>query len=211
MILEVISLETVITNDDRIAMAEVDYVLHHMNERYLNKIPQNVRDFIDVLKKSNRQIYVDPKVPLEKQNLKEFTLYFLMILNLKYWCNDERRKEILLMLERNQKKFDDKINNIFEQADSIQGDVGVNTENNREYNKPKQVIITGSTNSTTNEIQKEALDKNNSSTQKVENQNNNNDVFEQLQEETGTILAQAKKESFFKRIINKIKTILVKK
>ncbi|MCI8310210.1 MAG: hypothetical protein HFJ45_08680 [Clostridia bacterium] len=204
-------METVITNDDRIAMAEVDYVLHHMNERYLNKIPQNVRDFIDVLKKSNRQIYVDPKVPLEKQNLKEFTLYFLMILNLKYWCNDERRKEILLMLERNQKKFDDKINNIFEQADSIQGDVGVNTENNREYNKPKQVIITGSTNSTTNEIQKEALDKNNSSTQKVENQNNNNDVFEQLQEETGTILAQAKKESFFKRIINKIKTILVKK
>ena len=143
-------METVITNDDRIAMAEVDYVLHHMNERYLNKIPQNVRDFIDVLKKSNRQIYVDPKVPLEKQNLKEFTLYFLMILNLKYWCNDERRKEILLMLERNQKKFDDKINNIFEQADSIQGDVGVNTENNREYNKPKQVIITGSTNSTTN-------------------------------------------------------------
>ena len=199
-------METVITNDDRIAMAEVDYVLHHMNERYLNKIPQNVRDFIDVLKKSNRQIYVDPKVPLEKQNLKEFTLYFLMILNLKYWCNDERRKEILLMLERNQKKFDDKINNIFEQAD-----LGVNTENNREYNKPKQVIITGSTNSTTNEIQKEALDKNNSSTQKVENQNNNNDVFEQLQEETGTILAQAKKESFFKRIINKIKTILVKK
>ena len=63
-------METVITNDDRIAMAEVDYVLHHMNERYLNKIPQNVRDFIDVLKKSNRQIYVDPKVPLEKQNLK---------------------------------------------------------------------------------------------------------------------------------------------
>ena len=31
-------------------------------------------------------------MPLEKQGLKEFTLHFLMILNLKYWCNDEAEK-----------------------------------------------------------------------------------------------------------------------
>ena len=73
-----------ITNDDRIAIAEVDYIIHHMNERYLNKIPQKVRDCITILKKKNIEIYVDPKRPLENQGLKEFTLHFLMVLNLKY-------------------------------------------------------------------------------------------------------------------------------
>ena len=70
-------MESIITNDDRTAMAEVDYIIHHMNERYLNKIPQNVQDFIAILKKKNKKIYVDPHQPLEKQGLKEFTLYFV--------------------------------------------------------------------------------------------------------------------------------------
>ena len=100
-----IFLETVISNDDRIAIAEVDYIIHHMNERYLSRIPQNVQDYITILKKRNLNIYVDPHQPLERQGLKEFTLYFLMILNLKYWCDDARRRDILLMLENNQKNM----------------------------------------------------------------------------------------------------------
>jgi len=134
-------LESIITNDDRTAMAEVDYIIHHMNERYLNKIPQNVQDFIAILKKKNMKIYVDPHQPLEKQGLKEFTLYFLMILNLKYWCDDARRKDILLMLENNQKKYDDKVNNIFDSAESMQG--AESNEASRPLNKPRRIIVTG--------------------------------------------------------------------
>ena len=92
----------IIPEEDRIAMAEVDYIIHHMNEMYLNKVPQKVRDYITILKKRNINIYVDPHVPLEQQGLKEFTMYFLMILNLKYWCNDQRRKDILAIMEKNQ-------------------------------------------------------------------------------------------------------------
>lgn len=132
-------METVISNDDRVAIAEVDYIIHHMNERYLSKIPQKIQDYITILKKRNVKIYVDPRIPLEKQGLKEFTLYFLMILNLKYWCDDQRRKDILLMMENNQRKYEDKINNIFDNAESIKGD----GEEARPLNRPRQVIVTG--------------------------------------------------------------------
>lgn len=115
-------MNNVISNDDRIAIAEVDYIIHHMDERYLNKIPSKVLDYITILKKQNIEINIDPRKPLEQQGLKEFALYFIIILNLKYWCNDERRKEILAMMENNQQKFEDKVNKFFEQAESIQGD-----------------------------------------------------------------------------------------
>lgn len=190
-------METTITNDDRIAMAEVDYVIRHMNERYFNKIPQNVKDFITVMKKSNKQIYVDPKIPLEKQGLKEFTLYFLMILNLKYWCDDARRKDILLMLEENQKKYDNRINNIFDQAETMQGDSNINAST-----KPKQVVVTGKP--------KEAVTISNNVETAEENQPKVN-ALDDLKAETTAAMLDVPSENIFKRFINKIKNIFNRK
>lgn len=196
-------MDNVITKDDRVAMTEVDYIIHHMNERYINKVPQNVLDFITIVKNDKMQIYVDPRKPLEQQGLKEFTLYFLMILNLKYWCNDERRKDILLMLENNQKKFENKINNIFEQADSISGDS--NLSEYRGNNKPKTTIKV------------EAPKKDNQSVnsddgkQKIFEEDSKQDALEQLEEESKSVLVQASKESFLKRIVDKIKSFIIKK
>lgn len=181
-------MENVISKDDRIAIAEVDYIIHHMNERYLNKIPQKVRDYITILKKKNCEIYVDPKMPLEKQNLKEFTLYFLMILNLKYWCNDERRKEILAMMENNQRKYDDKINNIFNQAETMQS---VTSDENMN-NKPKQVTV----------IENKNIETSSSSS--------TTDVIGDLEKEEKSIVATSK-ENIFLKIINAIKSKFIKK
>lgn len=183
-------MECTITNDDRVAMAEVDYIIHHMNERYINLIPQNVLDFIAILKKRNLDIYVDPKLPLEEQNLKEFTRYFLMILNLKYWCNDERKKEILAMMENNQKAIDERVNNIFEQAQSVQGSSSNQSE---AVNRPKEITVA-------NQVP-------------VQNENINNNeehknAIEQLQEETA--MAQAESQGFFKKLINKLKSLIKK-
>lgn len=173
----------VIPNEDRIAIAEVDYIIHHMNELYLNKIPQKVKDYITLLKKSNVEIYVDSKVPLHKQGLKEFTLYFLMILNLKYWCSDERRRDILAKLEANQRKYDEKINNIFEQAESLNTVSEENVENTN-TNRPKQVI-------TVNQETKE---------------NKLDDAQEQENVEENAI-AEKPKENFFTKFINKVKSM----
>lgn len=179
----------IIPNEDRIAIAEVDYIIHHMNEMYLNKIPQKVRDYITIVKKKNIDIYVDPKVPLEKQGLKEYTLYLLMILNLKYWCNDERRKDILAMMENNQRKYDEKINNMFEQANSLSTASEQNVEN-VETNRPKQVTIVNNT------------------PKKEETMLENT---EEKAEEPEVSIATQTKENFFIRFINKVKSIFKKK
>ena len=177
----------IIPNEDRIAIAEVDYIIHHMNEFYLNKIPQKIRDYITIVKKKNIEIYVDPKIPLEKQGLKEYTLYLLMILNLKYWCNDERRRDILAMMENNQRKYDEKINNIFEQANSLTTASEENVEST-DTNKPKQVITVN----------------NNSETKEEENKLD--DAQEGKQDETDEkAIAEKPKENFFTKFLNKVK------
>ena len=178
----------IIPNEDRIAIAEVDYIIHHMNEFYLNKIPQKVRDYITIVKKRNIDIYVDPKKPLEKQGLKEYTLYLLMILNLKYWCNDERRKDILAMLENNQRKYEEKINNIFEQADSLSTASEENVEK-ISNNRPKQVITVEHENINTDE---NSID---------------NAQEEQKQETEENSIAKTQNDNFFIRFINKVKSM----
>lgn len=186
-----------ITNEDRIAIAEVDYIIHHMNERYLEKIPQKIRDCIEIMKKKNIEIYVDPHKPLDKQGLKEFTLHFLMILNLKYWCNDERRKDILSMMENNQRKFEDKVNNIFGQADSMQSVTGSEVV----ASKPRQITTVGTDTS---------ADGNNASDMKASNeivkQEEHSNAIDDLKNVEQSIIA-TENENIFVKILNKIKEL----
>lgn len=194
-------MENIISNDDRIAIAEVDYIIHHMNERYLNRIPQKVRDYITILKKKNIEIYVDPRQPLEKQGLKEFTLYFLMILNLKYWCNDERRKDILAMMETNQKKYEDKINNIFGEANSMKSVSGNEVASSR----PRQITTVGNDVSMNDNTTVQT-----STSNEVVKQEEQTNIIDDLQNEEQSIMATSK-ENIFVKIINKIKEILIRK
>ena len=230
-------METVISNDDRIAIAEVDYIIHHMNERYLSKIPQKVQDYITILKKRNLKIYVDPRVPLEKQGLKEFTLYFLMILNLKYWCDDQRRKDILLMLEQNQRKYEDKVNNIFDNANSISGDKTESESSNRPVNRPRQIIVTGSPTFpdkneelTENKEEAKPATEPEKSSEEIKTTEENKSSEENKEPEKATTtkttkttnglddlaketdaMAKVNENSFFVKFVNKIKSFFIKK
>ena len=190
-------MDVVITNDDRIAIAEVDYIIHHMNEKYLNRIPQKVRDCITILKKKNLDIYVDPHKPLDKQGLKEFTLHFLMILNLKYWCNDERRKDIMMMMEQNQRKFEDKVNNIFGQADSMQSVTGSEVASS----KPRQITTVGT--------DAPAVDNNISemkAVNEVVKQEEQANAIDELKEAEQSIIT-TENENIFIKILNKLKEL----
>lgn len=201
-------MKNAITNDDRVALAEVDYIIHHMNELYYNKIPVNVLDFITILKKRNVDVYVDPKVPLEEQNLKEFTLQFLILLNLKYWCNDERKKEILSIMEYNQKKFDDRVNDIFNQAEHMQGDDNQSEYHGNANNKPKQVTVVGTPKSVNViEVSKKEDDETNEQGSESQSQN----AIDKLKEETGAAMIHSENTSFFKKFINKLKSFFIKK
>lgn len=89
--------------EDRQAYAEVDFIIHNMNEKYLNMLPGKMLDFFDKVKDPNYEVNIDPKKPLYEQSLKDYTFDLLNILNLNYWCEDEeRKKEIISMLSETQ-------------------------------------------------------------------------------------------------------------
>ena len=104
----------VITRDDIIAYAEVDYIIHHMNEKYINKVPEKLLNFFGSIKDPNYVVHIDPRIPLQSQNLKKYTLELIALLHLKYWCEDDNRRNMLYqkMLE-NQKKLDKQMQEIY--------------------------------------------------------------------------------------------------
>ena len=140
-------MSVVITRDDIIAYAEVDYIIHHMNEKYVNRVPEKLLQFFATIKDPEHEIYVDPRVPLKNQNLKKYTLELLALLHLKYWCEDEeRRKELYNKMIENQQKLDEQmrekynIDNMF----SLNSATVVNSEQDlqaaeTDYTKPKNI------------------------------------------------------------------------
>lgn len=100
----------VITIDDIRAYAEVDYIINHMNEKYIEKVPKKILNFFSELKDPNYEVKVDPYVPLQKQGLKRYTLEIIALLHLKYWCEDEeRKKELYGIMLRNQEKLEEQM------------------------------------------------------------------------------------------------------
>lgn len=85
--------------EDRQAYAEVDFIIHNMNEKYINMLPKKMLNFFKEVKDPDYVVQIDPKKPLYTQSLKDYTFDLLNILNLNYWCQDEeKKKEILNML-----------------------------------------------------------------------------------------------------------------
>lgn len=100
-------MSVVITREDLIAYAEVDYIIKHMNERYITKLPQNLLIFFDTMKDPEYEIYINPHKPLEEQGLHKYALEIIALLHVKYWCEDKQRKEELLeKMRANQEKFE---------------------------------------------------------------------------------------------------------
>ena len=103
--------------EDRQAYAEVDFIIHNMNEKYINMLPKKMLDFFEMAKDPNYEVKIDPKIPLYEQSLKDYTFDLLNILNLNYWCKDEdRKKEIMSMLSKSEAtpKFEEQMkSNLF--------------------------------------------------------------------------------------------------
>ncbi len=85
--------------EDRKAYAEVDFIIHNMNEKYINMLPKKMITFFQEVKDHDYKVEIDTKKPLYEQSLQNYTFDLLNILNLNYWCKDEEKKrEILSML-----------------------------------------------------------------------------------------------------------------
>lgn len=105
--------------DIDLAYAEVDEILNVLEDEYVEKIPEKVRNFFKEERCEEYKPEIKVDVSLTKQNLRRETMVLLAILNLNYWCEtEEEKQEFLNELEQNekeQKELEEKYNpdNVF--------------------------------------------------------------------------------------------------
>lgn len=121
---------------ENVSYAEVDEILNYIDEEYVKRIPENVRNFFKEERDKDYKLEIDINKPLEEQNLKRKTMIILEILNMNYWCdNEEEKEEIIESLNKNEETYQKeikekyKLENIFKnrQKDNIT-DINANTQ-----------------------------------------------------------------------------------
>ena len=93
-------------NDLYKAYAEVDEILSFMEDVYIDKIPKKLRELFKNERLEDYKPNIDPKIPLDEQKLQKKTFSILAMLNLNYWCEDEKEKKDLIAIyaENDRKK-----------------------------------------------------------------------------------------------------------
>ena len=91
--------------DIKMAYCEVDIILGQMEEEYVNKVPSELRKLFKEQKRMDYSPEIKADIPLADQNLMRKTIAILAMLNLNYWCEDEKEKQDLIqMYSENDKK-----------------------------------------------------------------------------------------------------------
>ena len=113
-------------NDLYKAYAEVDEILSFMEDVYIDKIPKKLRELFKNERLEDYKPNVDPKIPLDEQKLQKKTFSILAMLNLNYWCEDEKKKQDLIAIyaenDRKKEELREKYNpdNLFKKKETEQ-------------------------------------------------------------------------------------------
>ncbi len=118
--------------DNKLAYSEIDKILSLLEDKYKEKVPKKVRKFFSEEKDSEYIPKIDPDKPLIEQNLKKQTLSILALLNLSYWCEDEKEKQKFINQLKENEKEKYNVDNLFKNKEE---------NSNIQLNKEKLEII----------------------------------------------------------------------
>ena len=136
--------------DSSMAYSEICEILNLLEEEYVDRIPQKVRNFFEEERDKEYKPIIDVNIELDKQNLQRETIVLLAILNLNYWCDSEEEKQEILrsfsdneiLRLKEQKELYEKYNsdNLFKDKNAIKEDVGATDSLSMvEYKKPNVI------------------------------------------------------------------------
>lgn len=83
------------------AYAEINMILPLLEDELINKIPESIKNFFETEKDNEYRAYIDVNKPLDEQKLKRETIILLTMLQLRYWCENEKEKQELIQLLSN--------------------------------------------------------------------------------------------------------------
>ena len=96
------------------AYTEILLILSYMEQKYADMIPKKLLELFNEEKDKNYQPNINPNISLAEQNLQRKTLALLAMLNLNYWCKDEKEKEEMLKIySENDKKIETEMREIY--------------------------------------------------------------------------------------------------
>lgn len=99
-----------ISEKTRKAYSEVDEFIDLLPEKEKNKIPENVRMVFKNEKDKNYVKGLSPNVDIKEQKLDREALAIIAMLNLNYWCEDEKEKnELRKIYEDNESAINESI------------------------------------------------------------------------------------------------------
>ena len=81
-------------------LVEVEYILRKLDDEYINKIPQEVWDYINKNKDKNYVFEYDNDKILSEQNLNIDTISILTYINMEYLLKEKERRELLELFKK---------------------------------------------------------------------------------------------------------------
>ena len=97
-------------NERAIAYSEVYAILKLIDVQYINKIPDQVITIIKEEMDKNYKPHINLTVPLKEQNLNPKTYTILAVINLNYWCeNEKHKKELIFKYSENEQKYQEEL------------------------------------------------------------------------------------------------------
>ena len=77
------------------ALKEVYTILNVMEKEYINKLPNKLISFIKENMDNSYISNINVNIPINEQLLKKDTKILLSLIYRSYWCNEEKRNELL--------------------------------------------------------------------------------------------------------------------
>ncbi len=98
-----------VTNEFAEASAELIEILRYIPKTEVEKIPLKLRGFFEDVSKPNYSVRIDPRKPLEEQDLKEKTKDLITVIYRNYWCTEEEKRILDKQLLENDKKYEEEL------------------------------------------------------------------------------------------------------
>lgn len=101
-------------NDYSRAYKDIYYILMSLEEKYKNKIPNELIKFFKDNADNQYISAIDLSKPLIEQKISEKTEILLCLINLNYWCTPEEKEQLLKKYEINEKEAEEQLRNQYE-------------------------------------------------------------------------------------------------